>query len=196
MKKLNTNSDVEDIQAYLAGHSEAKLSDALARRLKRLETARDLMAKYGCRRKVVGMLMRLTVYTEMGAISQRTAYRDVEDALDIFLPTARHSQEFYVDVALEKVFETREKAIAAGDLRAAAAADKNLLTIIEKFMGDKEAIDWSKIQPPRTLVGFMPELLNVPLPANLDEQVKALLKAKRGKNLTVSDAEEAQIVHE
>jgi hypothetical protein len=196
MKKLTTNSDVEDIQAYLAGKSNAHLSEALAKRLKRLETARDLMAKYGSRKKVVGMLMRLTVYTEMGGISQATAYRDVEDAMDIFLPTARHSQEFYVDIAMEKVFETREKAVAAGDLRAAAAADKNIITLIEKFMGDKEAIDWSKVQPPRILVGFMPELLGVPLPTDLDAQVKNLLKAKRGKNLTVNDAEDAVIVNE
>jgi len=196
MKKLNIQSDVDDIQAYLSGKSEATLSEPLARRLKRLETARDLMAKYGDRRTVVGMLMRLTVYTEMGSISKATAYRDVEDSIDIFRPSSRHSQEFYVDVALGKVFETREKAVAAGDFRAAAACDKNIITLIEKFMGDKEAIDWTKVQPPRILVGFMPELLNVPLPSNLDEQVKALLKAKRGKNLTVSDAEEAQIVHE
>ncbi|MGI4865439.1 MAG: hypothetical protein ACRYFZ_16065 [Janthinobacterium lividum] len=194
MKKLTIRSEVEDIQAYLGGHIEAALSPALERKLKRLETARDLLAKYGSRKKVVSMLVRLSVYTEMGSVCQRTAYRDVEDAMDIFRPTSRHAQEFYVDIALEKVFETREKALVAGDLRAAAAADKNFLTIIEKFMGDKEAIDWSKVQAPRVLVGFMPELLNVPLPDDLDAQVAKLLKAKRGKSLTVADAEEAQIV--
>ena len=192
MKKLNTHSDVDAIEAYLAGR-EASLSPALAKKLKRLETARDLLAKYGSRRKVVGMLMRLAVYTDMGSSSQATAYRDVEDAFEIFKPTARSSQDFYVDRALEMAFETREKALAAQDFRAAAACDKNIITLIEKFMGDKEAIDWSKVQPPRILVGFMPELLNVPLPQDLDAQVRALLKAKKNKNLTIHDAEDAQI---
>ncbi|MGI4870433.1 MAG: hypothetical protein ACRYFX_04555 [Janthinobacterium lividum] len=193
MKQLNTHSDVDAIEAYLAGR-EASLSPALEAKLKRLEVARDLLAKYGSRRVVVGKLQRLGKYTEMGASSQRTAYRDVEDAFEIFKPTARNSQDFYVDRVLEMAFETREKALAAGDLRAAAASDKNIITIIEKFMGDKEMIDWSKVQPPRILVGFMPELLNVPLPKDLDAQVKALLKAKQNKNLTIHDAEEAQVV--
>ena len=193
MKKLTTHSDVDAIEAYLAGR-EAALSPALQRKLKRLETARDLLAKYGSRKKVVTMLQRLAVYTELGSQSQATAYRDVEQALDIFRPTARHAQDFYVDRALEMAFETREKALAAQDFRAAAACDKNIIVLIEKFMGDKEAIDWSKVQPPRILVGFMPELLNVPLPQDLDAQVRALLKAKKNKNLTIHDAEEAVVV--
>jgi hypothetical protein len=195
MKKLTTQSDVDAIQEYLAGKSNAELSPALERKLKRLETARDLLAKYGDRKRVVQTLIRLAPYTEMGGkLSKTTAYQDVEDSFDVFRPTSRHAQDFYVDIALGKVFETREKAIAAGDFRAAAGCDKNIITLIEKFMGDKEAIDWSKVQPPRILVGFMPELLNVPLPKDLDAQVKALLKAKKGKNLTVSDAEDAVVV--
>ena len=193
MKRLNTHSDVDAIEAFLNG-SEATLSPALQRKLKRLEIARDLIAKYGDRRVVIKNLMRMAMYMDMGAMSQATAYRDCEDAFLIFKPTSRNSQDIYVDRSLGMAYETREKAIAAGDFRAAAASEKNIITIIEKFMGDKEVIDWSKVQPPRILVGFMPELLGVPLPLDLDAQVKNLLKAKRSKNLTVHDAEDAQVV--
>jgi hypothetical protein len=193
MKKLNTHSDVDAIEAFLNGR-EASLSPALQRKLKRLEIARDLLAKYGDRRVVVKQLQRLAMYTDMGADSQATAYRDCEDAFLIFKPMSRNSQDLYVDRVLGMAFETREKAIAANDFRAAAASEKNIITIIEKFMGDKEVIDWSKVQPPRILVGFMPELLGVPLPLDLDAQVANLLKAKKNKNLTVHDAEDAQVV--
>jgi len=195
MKRLTTHSEADAIEDFLAGKL-AQLSPALQRKLKRMETAADLVRKYGSRTKAVAMLRRLAEYTEMGAASQATAYRDVDDAITVLGTAPRESRDFYVDRLLEMSFSSHAKATEAQDWRAVAAIEKNIAGIIKDFMGDKEAVDWSKLQPPRILVGFMPELLNVPMPENLEEQVAQLLKKKRGKHLTIEDAEDAQIITE
>lgn len=193
MRYLTTQSDADTITAFLAGR-EAALSPALQRKLKRMETVTDLLRTYGSRRKVATMLQRLDAYTSMGASSQATAYRDIQDAIEVFGTQSRNSRDFYVDRLFEMMYSTREKAIAADDLKTAAACEKNIADAIKNFLGAKEAVDWSKLLPPRILVGFMPELLNVPLPADIDAQVAQLLKAKRKKSLNFSDAEEAQVI--
>jgi hypothetical protein len=114
----------------------------------------------------------------------------------VFGTQPKNARDFHVDRLFEMMYSTREKALADGDLRTAAACEKNIQDAIKNFLGTKEAVDWSKLQPPRILVGFMPELLNVPLPANLDEQVQQLLKAKKKKSISFDDAEDAQVVAE
>ncbi len=200
MKQLNTWSDADEIKAYLYADTNERrvptLSTSLARKLRRMETAAELLRKYGSRQRVVGMLLKLSTYTEMGSDSRATAYRDVDDAIDVFGTEHRKSKAFYVDMLFEMMYSTREKALAAQDLKTVVACEKNIKDAVKDFLGDKEAVDWSKLQPPRFMVGFFPELLNVPLPDNLDQELEKFFASKRKKGLTVTDAEDVQILPE
>ncbi len=91
MKHLTTRSEADDIAVFLDGKS-ASLSPALQRKLKRMETAADLLRQHGSRRKVATMLQRLATYTDMGAGSQATVYRDIDDALAVFGTQPRNSR--------------------------------------------------------------------------------------------------------
>jgi hypothetical protein len=70
MRLLTTHSESDTIAAYLDGKSGIVLSPKLQHKLKRMETAADLYRHYGSKQKVATMLMRLDVYTAMGAASR------------------------------------------------------------------------------------------------------------------------------
>lgn len=192
MTNLSLRSDADHINEYLMGR-EAQLTAALEEKLKRLQIVADLLAKHG-QRIVVTKLMRLWP-TEC---SQATAYRLIEEAQDVFTPKVLHERGFYVDNLLNDVRQTRAMAVAALDLKTMAACDKNIATIIEKFMGTNEALPIDKLQPPRMLFAFTPELAGQPLPDNWQAEVERLKKKRKTVGVVANheDFTDAHIVDE
>lgn len=186
MKALNTHSDVEKIVTYLqSGDNDVILSEPLQKILKRYRFCADLIKQHGSRLKVVPMLIR-----EFG-ISEAQAYRDFQDTTYVFGSTPRSSKDFYLDMLLGNIVETRNKAIAKEDFKSAASCDKNMLVAIQEYFKD-QSIPWDKVQPPNLTFGFFPELTNVNIPDNWQVIITNIINTKRSVN--TSGIPEAEIV--
>lgn len=187
MDGMNTPTDVDLILHHLSDKSgESKLPEDLKKKLDRLHFCADLIRQHGSRLKVVPILRKKY------DISQRQAYQDFQDTQEIFGSTPPSSKDFWVDILLGFIMETRHAAFQKKDFRAVTAAEKNLFnTIAEFFKGDQ--IPYDKIQPPPILLGFFPELSNVQIPADLDDQVKKLVAEKK---IQIERIPEAEIIEE
>jgi hypothetical protein len=180
---LNTQSDKELIIEYLLnGDKEAsKISPKLEERLNRMRSCAEIIRQHGSSARTIPLLMK------MWDIGQTEAYNIFNETQEVFGTTTVHNREFMVDVIIGNIMETRTKAMLKKDLKVVAKCDENLMYAIEKFLGDKEAIDWSKIQPPQFYFGFFPELSNVELPDDWESQVKNLVQQKRKKTLNIDN---------
>lgn len=172
MKALNTHSEVEQIIQYLqSGDKDVALSPDLEAILKRYTYCADLIKQYGTRLKVVKMMMTTYKY------SQAQAYRDFENTSYVFGSTPRSSKDFYLDLLLGNIVETRTKALSREDYKAAAACDKNMLAVLQEYFKD-QSIPWEKVQPPNMIFGFFPELTNVVVPENWQDVISKLISKK------------------
>jgi hypothetical protein len=190
MKQLTTRSETDDIIAHLqfTGEPEKcpKLSKKLQDKLKRLYRCADLIKAYGSRLKVAPMLEN-----EFG-ISRATAYRDFQDTQVIFGTTLKSSKDFWLDVLLGMMMESRTKAMLKNDFRSVAAIEKNMTEAIKKLAGDQKTLPFDQVQPVSVMIGFFPELTKVELPDNLEEQVAKLLKNRKTKQF--DDYQDAVII--
>jgi hypothetical protein len=184
LKQLSTRSESDLIIQYLQDPTgEFQLTDALKQTLHRLSRCADLIKQWGSRQKVVPMLMH-----EFD-IGQAQAYRDFGDCQEVFGSTPRNSRDFYLDILIGHISETRQKALAKDDFKTAASCDKNMILVISEYFKN-ETIDWNKVQMPSVLIGFFPELSNVVVPDDWRQQIDRLLAKKRNSShLPATDAE-------
>lgn len=183
-RQVNTHSDLDIIAKHLAGElPDAQVSQAVLDKEKRLLMAKELRERYLTRLKVVPKLV------ENFKISESTARRDFDDACFLFGRTTFSSRDFYIDILIGWIRETRELAKKKSDAKSMATCDRNFKDLIRDFFGDNETPPFEDIQPPNIMIGFFPELLNVQLPDNWKQQVAALLAKKRGRDLDIQDAD-------
>jgi hypothetical protein len=187
LKKLKGVSEVDQIVMFLENDPDHRnLPEKLNHKFKRLETCSDLIKKHGTRRKVIPIMIRIF------KISTSLAYQEYNDCQMVFGSTLPSMRDYWVEVLLGLTMETRKKAIQKGDLRSASSSDKNLFNIVSEFFkGD--SIPYDKIQPPTFILGFYPEMSNVNIPNDLDEQLKRLLKQKKKQ---VERFDEAEIIED
>lgn len=184
MKKLTTKTDNEKIIEYLLQDGEGiKLSKSLQVKLDRMDRCHDLIKKYGSRLRVVPILMKTL------NVSKAEGYRIFQDTQDVMGSTMRTSREFWLDILLGFMMDTREKALIKGDFKSVTAAEKNMASAIEKLAGDNKALPFEKVQPVPVMIGFFPELTKVELPEDWEAQVKELIKPKRKIDRVITDAE-------
>jgi DNA-directed RNA polymerase subunit F len=134
------------------------LTEKVEEMLEHMRLTRNLFVKYGARAKVVTKLI------EKHGIPERTAWKLVDITPKLFSTVYREvSREFHVDIHLEKIEETRRKALADGDFRTAAACDTNRHNAIKEFLGTSEALKPEDLVLPDVEFGFHPEFFkNVP----------------------------------
>jgi hypothetical protein len=185
---LTTQSDADRINQYLLGQ-DATLSNKLKEKLDRLQVAADLLRKYGSRMKVAGALQQLWP----GSCTRATAYRYIEEAQEVFAPQQTANREFYVDVVMGMLFSTHAKALVKGDLKTAAATEKNIIAAIIKFFGTSDALPIEKIQAPSYTLGFLPESVNSKLPDNYKELLAQIVKVRK---VGIVADQDAQVVPE
>lgn len=185
MKRLDSKySEVDQYLAYVNDTTgEVKLSETVKRKVERWEFANNLIVQHGVCRTSINLMK------EKFKIDQATVYRDFDSAMQVFGSIHRNQKEYLRHVHLQKSFALLSAAEKVGDFAAWKAALSELRRNAGFEKADPDLPDFSKIQPPRILVGFFPQLLNVPLPDDWEAQVKELVKAKRKKNLNVEDAQ-------
>ncbi|MGV3588595.1 MAG: hypothetical protein ACO1OF_16435 [Adhaeribacter sp.] len=184
--KLNLHSESQDIINYLLG-KKAELSQPLIDKLQRLHVCADLIKKHGSRLVVVPKLVKL--YEPLGGYSYQTAQRDFDDTQEIFGATPHSSKDFWFDLVIGMMMETRQKCLDKEDYKTAATIEYRILKGVEAFIGDKEVYPLDQLQPQDIQVGFFPELLKVKLPENLEFQLKKIIESKRKKDLMIDDAQ-------
>lgn len=184
MKLLTTHTDVDLIVQHLQGNINAQLSPALEEQLKRYEVCADLIKQWGSRHKVVPIMIKRF------SISTAQAYRDFADCQEVFGSTPRSSRDFYLDILLGNITETRNKAIENKDFKTAAACDRNMLLVVQEYFQD-QSIPWEKVQPQNIMMGWFPELSKIKIPDNWQSLVDDLVKKKK-RNTTALDATDAE----
>lgn len=190
-KVITTQDDSDTIIQYLQDKTgNAILSKKLQEKLDRMHVCCDLIRQYYSRGKVVPMLKK------QFALSDASAYRLFEETTYIFNVTQSSPKDFYLDMLLGEIKETKRKCLAGTkpDLRSAAACDKNMAMVIKEFGGSNISQLYEKLQVPVLQIGFFPELMNFELPENWQQMVDKLKKSKLRKNLMIDTAEDAEIV--
>lgn len=186
-KVLSTHTDEDKIIAYLQGDTKRKrLSPKLQQKYDRYRHCSDLIRRYGSRLKVVPMMEK-----EYG-ISYAQASRDFVNTQRIFATTQETNQAFWVDILIGMILEDRAKAIKNEDFRAAATMLRTFKETIKELVGPADVIPYEKLIPPKMVVGFFPETLNVDNPDNLDELIESF-KKKIKTNTVDIDAEDVEI---
>ncbi|UZR95939.1 hypothetical protein [Chondrinema litorale] len=175
MMELSTKTDSDLIIEYLVTDQAAELSPKLEEKLKRYQQIADLIHQYGSRNKVVPMAMK------MFGIKRTQAHQDFFETQKIFGSRVNLNREFWIDVVLGQIMKTKDMAIKRKDSRAAAQADKNLVTAVEKLLGDKDTMSFDQIQPVNILMGFFPETtkVNQLSEQEIEQAYKQLSKTKR-----------------
>lgn len=182
-KTLTHKTDNEKIIEYLISESEGlKLSKSLEDKYEKLDFCRDLIKNYGSRSRVCPILVKKY------GISKSQAYRIFQDTQEVFGATQRTSREFWLDILIGFMIDSRNKAAKKGDFRSVATIEANMAKAIEKLAGTNENIPFEKVQPAPVMIGFMPELTKVDLPEDWEDQVKKLIKPKRKIDQFAEDA--------
>lgn len=188
MEKL---TDIDAIILYLQDESgTAKLTKPQQAKLERWDFCDSLIRLYKNRQKVINMMVNKF------EIGKATALRDYYSTQQTFGSNFSHNREYHVDLLLEEIAETRAVAKASQNATAMARCDANKISIIEKFMGDKDTPDYSLLQIPDTILKFEPALLGIELPdeAELKKQIQMLSRvdkeATQMPKLNFNNAEE------
>lgn len=182
---LTQKSDPDKIIDYLMHPDDERysLSPALAVKLDRMRDCRDLIKKHGSRTTVIPLLI-----SEFN-VSNSEAIRIFNETLEVFNATAStNGRDFYIDMLLGFMIETRNKAYSKRDFMAAAKSEKNMLDLIKEFLGTNDAKVYENIQPPNVTYLFDPGKLGVTLPDDLDYQISKILERKRGNTGLFDDA--------
>lgn len=194
LKNLTTHSDADQIMLFLQGKKAAKLSPKLEEKLKRLFRCADLIKVHGTRRVVCPLLVNIYKVVDLD-YSLATAYRDFEETEIVFGSTPRSNLDFYLDINLGHIMETREMAKAKKDVKTMAACDKNESALLKEHFGTKDAFPIEEIQPPVFLLGFYPEQTGIKVPEDWEKRAKEIIKTKKRKSINY-EASDAEILEE
>lgn len=173
-----TNIILSDKRNYL-------VSPSVEEQLRLMAKVREYFFTYSSRGRVVAELVKRE------NVKESTAWKLVEITPRLYgtylQPLALN---FWVDIHLQKIEETRRMAMELGDTRAMAQADKNRHQAIKDFCGTKEIIDQTKLHLPDVEIGFHPELFKDIPDINSKEYGQIIAAFRKRKDLR--DRQEAQ----
>ena len=166
MKEVNTNDGLaKAIQLTIAG-KRYELSEALQKRVERLQFVADEYHNGRSRRAIVKALM-----DEWG-LGAAVAYSDFALAKKFFVQeNLIELRDVHASILLDNILEhiEVERAKRDPDGRALAALDKVHLDAIMRLTGDKEAIDWTQVYLPQMVMIFDPALINSSISGKIEE---------------------------
>lgn len=190
---MQRQTDEDIIINYLTSDGEVKLTKPQQKKLERWDFADDCIRHYNTRYKVVKMIVG-----KFG-VSKATATKDYYSTMNVFGSTFRHNRDYHLDILLQQIAETRKMAKATGNAMAMARCDANYQNAMEKFMGDKDAVDYSDINLDFVQLAFAPETLGIELlpEKELAKQLELLSKVSK-KDLSIPETltEDAVILEE
>lgn len=166
-----------------------EIEDRLKEKIIRLEFAHDQFREWSDKSKVVRLVMAKY------HLQKSQAYQLVSEAQQLFAITNRQDKEFVRALMHDMGMKIMQKAYNSGKLREAAAIHSNLIKIHGLDRDDPDLPDFSELQPGPITIGNFPEILGVPLPDDLEDQVKILLTKKKSPLFNSSAADDAEVVN-
>lgn len=160
----NLPTDTEVVMRYLLGLDSTNLTATQKLILKRAQGCKDLVYEYGPDKAKV-----IRLHARLQQISEETAMQDYQNMLFFFNVQKESPRNFWIDFAISSITKNIAEARAAKDFMAVSRENKNMLQLIEKFFGQEEKPDYSKLQPLNIIMGFFPEMTGVELPASKKE---------------------------
>lgn len=161
------------------------VTKSVEEQLQLMAKVREYFFTYSSRGRVVEELVKRE------KVKESTAWKLVELTPRLYSTYLQPlALNFWVDIHLQKIEETRRMAKELGDTRAMAAADKNRHQAIKDFCGTKEIIDQSKLHLPDVEIGFHPELFK-DIPDINSKEYELIISAFR-KRKDQRDRQEAQ----
>lgn len=186
---MNKLTDLDQILAYFFDKTgRIELDDRLREKLGRLEFAHDLFREWADKAKVVRLVM------QKYGLQKSQAYQLVNEAMQLFAVNQRQEKEFVRALLSEWSVKLLQKCYAQNKLKEAAAIVGQLVKIHGLDREDADLPDFSDLQPVQVHLGFFPELLGVPLPDDLDEQLQKIMAKKKGLRFNTDAAEDAEVV--
>jgi hypothetical protein len=188
MKELpNIASDSDVIIRYLHG-KENVLNAVQQLKLKRWASCKQTIFDHVDKMKVI------KYHARDWNISEETAIADYEATLLVFNTKGVQLREFWIEFALSSINRNITEARASKDFATVAKENKNILLLIEKFFGNEEKPDYSKLQPVDITIGFFPDLTGIKLPPKdeLDKIVMNLQMIKKEKEFDFDSIEDAE----
>lgn len=182
-------TDIDQLLAYYFDKSErSDLDDRLREKLVRLEFAQDLFREWGDKAKVVRLVMAKY------QLQKSQAYQLVLEAQQLFAITNRNEKEFVRALLHDWSVRLLSKCYAQNKLKEAAAIIAQMVKIHGLDRDDPELPDFGNLQPVPVLLAFQPELLGVPLPDDLDEQLQRIMSRKKGLRFNPDAAQDAEVI--
>lgn len=154
------------------------VSSSVEEQLQLMAKVREYFFTYSSRGRVVQELVKRE------KVKESTAWKLVELTPRLYSTYLQPlALNFWVDIHLQKIEETRRMAKELGDTRAMAQADKNRHQAIKDFCGTKEIIDQSKLRLPDVEIGFHPELFKDIPDINSKEYQQIISAFRKRKDL-------------
>ena len=169
-KDLGVHDDLDIIIKYKVEGGDVPMTPKLEEKMNRLEFCDDMIRQFGSRRKVIPLLV------EKYHISRRSAYRIFQETQELYGSTSTHDKKYWVDIIVGEILATKQKAKDSSNLKIMAQCDKNLVTAVDKLMPDDANKPYESLQLPNIELGHFPEILEVEVPEDLDEQIEKIKK--------------------
>lgn len=175
-KKLNTHTEVGQIQQYLLAKEQGndddyELSESLIQKLDRVEFVKKNLPD------LVDEILVAKKLMEVYKISRRLAFYDIEDAKTLY-----GEQQIWVNAVFKDLKQTREACMIKNDTKGLNSNDKNKIEAIAKFKGDKQTEIFKSWTPPTVIIIRESQPAQEIDKKELEKEIQLLLKPKGGKN--------------
>jgi hypothetical protein len=171
MEKFTDDDSI--INFLVSTPGKIKLTQAQEEKLERLEFAWDQKRLHLSKYKVVNAIANK--YKR----SKRRADDDYNSMMHVYGARVSHNKNAHIAILLERNIRTYKMAEAKQDPTAMARCDATYVTIIEKFMGDKEAIDMSEVNLNTMVFVNDSTVLGIENPLSEQDLQKELMKLGR-----------------
>ena len=125
-------------------------------------------------------------------ISERQAHSDYAATQEVFCSSIQKNKSYFIDVVLGMMQDTRLKALAADDLKTAAACEANMIKAIAAIVADDDVAKFESLQPVSISIGNFPTQINIGNEEGFEEKLNAILLAKTGRGLTADTLKKLQ----
>ncbi len=171
-------TDEDILIGYLMGEHD-KLTKSQEKMLDRLAAFDDAIRQYGNRNKVI-RLMHGKYKHEGQPYTMRQAQMDYQSCQYVFGSTYRQNKQYLLQILLDNISETRTVAKITKNATAMASCDKNLLTMIKEFFGDKDVPDYASLKIPDQVFTADPKALGM---AQLPDDEKLMAELEKLRQL-------------
>lgn len=181
-KELDENEKI--IEYINNGEESVKLTPSEKARMDRYFFCHDLLSQKRSRHEVARKLK--TKYN----ISRAQAYRDIHHMQYVIGSTVSIDNNYYDQFLIDSIIETIRMSKTKGDMRAKAAAERNLAMVLGHPRGDDNRITPDMLQQNILVITSDVTALGLPKIENIEAKIKKFKRQAKKKSVEFEDAEE------